>query len=62
MTTIEGIDEKTIDIKTLAKTLKSQLACGGTVKEGRIELQGNHKKKIKELLIKQGFNEDSIED
>jgi len=27
-----------------------------------IEIQGNHKKKIKEMLVKLGFDEDSIED
>ena len=49
-TIIEGIDQKEIDIKDLAKKLKEQLACGGTVKEGKIELQGNHKNKIKDII------------
>lgn len=45
----------------VAKKLKKKLACGGTYKEGRIELQGNHLRKIKDLLVKQGFPEDKIE-
>ncbi len=60
-TIIKGIDEKEIDLKDLAKKLKSELACGGTSKEGRIELQGNHKNKVKDILIKVGFSPDSID-
>ena len=51
-----------IDIKQTAKDLKNGLACGGTYREDSIELQGNHKKKVKEILVKLGFSEDSIED
>ena len=60
-TIIGGIDQKEIDIKDLAKKLKEQFACGGTVKEGNIELQGDHKNKIKDILIKMGFSPDTIE-
>ncbi len=50
-----------INIKQITKDLKSRLACGGTHKGDSIELQGNHRKKIKEMLVKLGFDEDSIE-
>ena len=60
-TIIEGIDQKEIDIKDLAKKLKEQFACGGNAKEGKIELQGEHKNKVKEILIKMGFPPDTIE-
>lgn len=60
-TIIEGIDQKEIDIKDLAKKLKEHLACGGTAKEGKVELQGNHKNKIKGILVKMGFPPNSIE-
>jgi len=60
-TIIEGIDQKEIDIKDLAKKLKAQFACGGTVKKGNIELQGDHKNKIKGVLIKMGFSPETIE-
>ena len=59
-TIVEGIDEKDIDIREVAKKLKSELACGGTVKDGKIELQGDHKHKAREVLIKLGFPVDSI--
>jgi translation initiation factor 1 len=61
ITVIDGIDSKDIDIKDLAKKLKSELACGGTVKGNSIELQGEHMKKIKALLIKRGFQENQID-
>ena len=60
-TIIVGIDPKSIDIKDLAKKLKNKFACGGTYKEGKIELQGDHKQKVKESLVQAGFPEDSIE-
>ncbi len=59
-TIIEGIDGKEIDVKDLSKKLKSKLACGGTFKEGRIELQGEHRQKVKETLLESGFSPDAI--
>ncbi len=50
-----------VDMKAIAKQLKHELACGGTVKDGSIELQGDHRKNAKHALIKLGFAEDSIE-
>lgn len=60
-TIVTGIDEKEINIKELAKKLKNKLACGGTVKEGNIELQGNHKHQAKEVLVQAGFAPETIE-
>ena len=51
-----------IDIKQVAKDLKNGLACGGTYTNEMVELQGDHTKKIKDVLVKMGFDEDSIED
>lgn len=61
ITIVEGFD-KSIDLKKTAKSLKEELACGGTVKDGTIELQGNQLKKVKPILVKIGFSEDSISD
>lgn len=60
-TIVDGIDEKEIDLKDLAKRLKSELACGGTIKDGKIELQGEHKQRAKKILIEHGFAPGSIE-
>lgn len=59
VTVIEGINKT--HIAETAKVLKQRLACGGTAKEGVIVLQGDHKKKIPELLTKLGYNQESIE-
>ncbi len=60
ITVIEGIDDKTINIKELGKKLKTKLACGGTAKEKRIELQGNHLEKAKEFMVEEGFSPSAI--
>lgn len=60
-TVVEGIDTRQIDIKELTKKLKNMLACGGTFKEGKIELQGEHVAKVKEELIKLGFPPETIQ-
>ena len=58
ITVVEGITDNAKDI---AKQLKSRLACGGTYKDNHIELQGNHKDKLKAILVKLGYSEDQIE-
>ena len=55
VTVIDGSDGNDSDIADLAKTLKSRCAAGGTCKDGRIELQGDHKKKVKAVLEEIGF-------
>ena len=60
MTIIEGFDSS-FDIQKLAKELKQELACGGTTRKGVIELQGQHKQKVKAALIKRGFKESQID-
>jgi len=61
VTIVSGF-ESGIDIKKIAKTLKNRLACGGTFRDDMIELQGDHRKKIKDLLAGLGFDTDAIED
>ena len=60
-TIVEGL-ESDADIKSIAKSLKMELACGGTVKNNKIELQGDHLKKIKPILVELGFKEELIEE
>ena len=56
MTVIEGIDPHEIDLVELTSYLKARLACGGTVKDGLIELLGNHKDRVKDILAAKGFS------
>ena len=61
ITMVEGVDPKSVDLKELTKQLKQKLACGGTYKNGAIELQGRHSSKVRDELIKLGFSSDTIE-
>ncbi len=58
ITIIEGIRE---NVKEILKELRRTLACGGTFKNNHIELQGDHRKRIKEVLVALGFKEEQIE-
>ena len=58
ITIIEGIKE---NAKGIVSQLKQKLACGGTFKDNHIELQGDHRMKIKDLLVKLGYQAEKIE-
>ncbi len=60
-TVIKGIDSKQINLKEITKQLKNKLACGGTVKGNEIELQGDHKQKVRLFLIEIGFMPETID-
>ncbi len=59
VTVVEGFNSADIDLDELARKLKGKCAAGGTHKDGRIELQGDHKKKVKETLTEMGFTVDT---
>ncbi len=54
VTTITGFDLDAVALKTLAKQLKQKCSTGGTVKDGVIEIQGDHRDKLKAELEKLG--------
>jgi translation initiation factor 1 len=56
MTIVDGINPADVDLDKLTKELKAKCACGGTLKEGRVELQGEHRKRVVEVLKEMGFN------
>ncbi|MCK4319514.1 stress response translation initiation inhibitor YciH [Candidatus Micrarchaeota archaeon] len=58
VTVVEGIEKN--NLSSTAKELKHKLACGGSAKDDVIVLQGNHKKSIKDILVKIGYTADSI--
>src|SRR3990170_4035999 len=60
-TVIDGMDEKTTDLADLAHKLKAFCACGGTSKNGLVMLQGDHRDRVREYLIKIGYPEENVE-
>ena len=46
-----GLPEKEI----LAKKMQRRCGCGGTVKDGRIEIQGDQRDVVAEVLVEAGF-------
>lgn len=60
-TIIEGVADQGIDIKDLTKALKQKFATGGSFKGNTIELQGDHRTKIKDVLTEFGFRPENIE-
>ncbi|EKK7714137.1 stress response translation initiation inhibitor YciH [Cronobacter dublinensis] len=52
---ITGIDADDAALNTLAAELKKKCGCGGAVKEGVIEIQGDKRELIKSLLEAKGM-------
>jgi translation initiation factor 1 len=55
MTLVKNLVLSQEEMKSLAKRLKQACGSGGTVKEGIIEIQGEHREKIAEELKKIGY-------
>ncbi|MBN3564783.1 translation initiation factor Sui1 [Aliamphritea spongicola] len=55
VTTVTGVPLAEKPLKQLAKKLKQQCGTGGSVKEGVIEIQGDHRGTLKLALEKQGY-------
>ena len=54
VTTISGLDLADTELKILAKTLKQLCGTGGSVKNGIIEIQGDHREKLRTELEQHG--------
>lgn len=52
---ISGLDLSDDELKKLAAELKKRCGCGGSVKEGNIEIQGDKRDLLKQLLEQKGF-------
>ena len=61
VTIVQGLPKTGRSLDEVAHRLKARLATGGTAKEGVIMLQGDHRSRMKDELVKMGFAEDHIE-
>lgn len=55
VTLVAGLDPAGNDLTALASQLKARCGAGGTVKEGLIELQGNHITDVEAALRALGY-------
>jgi translation initiation factor 1 len=55
VTTVTGLPMSQSDIESLATRLKKRCGSGGTVREGVVEIQGDHRDAIVAELIKLGW-------
>jgi translation initiation factor 1 len=61
VTVVQGLPKSKDDLQQVSKSLKSKLATGGTVKDGTILLQGDHREKVRQELQKLGYSSENIE-
>ncbi|MBV9177014.1 MAG: stress response translation initiation inhibitor YciH [Nitrososphaeraceae archaeon] len=59
-TVVKGLKDRR-DTELLTKELKTKIGTGGTYKDGQIVLQGDHREYVKNLLLRKGYNDKSIE-
>jgi translation initiation factor 1 len=55
VTTISGLPLSESALKALAKQLKQLCGTGGSIKDGIVEIQGDHRQTLKAELEKQGM-------
>ena len=56
VTLITGVPLGAVELSELGKKLKQRCGAGGTVKDGIIEVQGDHCDRLAEELKQQGWN------
>ena len=57
VTLVKGIVGSEEDITALCKLLKQKCGVGGSVKDGEIIIQGDHRQRLVEILKKEGYTQ-----
>ena len=57
VTLVKGYVGSEEDITALSKLLKQKCGVGGSVKDGEIIIQGDHRQRLVEILIKEGYTQ-----
>ncbi|MHA1931908.1 MAG: stress response translation initiation inhibitor YciH [Promethearchaeota archaeon] len=60
VTVISFVGNFDVNLKNILTKAKKKCASGGTVRDNEVELQGDHRFKMKKLLIDLGFPEENI--
>jgi len=55
VTVVTGLPGSRAEVNVLAKSLKSACGTGGTVKDGALELQGDHRERVEAALAERGL-------
>ena len=55
VTIITGLQHNPETLAKLLKQLKNQCGSGGTIKDNNLEIQGDHKQKLLEIMTKLGY-------
>jgi len=55
VTIISGLDARATALAGLLKEFKARFGAGGTIREGELELQGDHRDKVVEVLRQRGY-------
>jgi translation initiation factor 1 len=55
VTVVSGLKHDPATLEALLKTLKSQCGAGGTLKDGEIEIQGDHRERVAAILSGMGY-------
>jgi translation initiation factor 1 len=55
VTLVRGFVGTDDDLQTLARELKNKCGVGGTAKDGEIVIQGDHRDRVTDILLKAGY-------